>query len=144
MSYTVYLAGEIHSNWRESIIEACEELDILFYTPETDHEASDSIAQKVMGDQGSAFYNDHASAKINAMRNHTSIQNSDIVIVKFGEQYKQWNAAFDAGYAHALGIKLIVIHPEAFTHALKEIDAAASAVVSSETQAVALLKHLLR
>ena len=142
--YTVYLAGEIHSNWREEIIIACKDCDIKFLTPENDHASSDDIGKDVMGDQESDFYNDHVSAKINSMRSHTSIKQADIVVVKFGEKYKQWNAAFDAGYANALDKKLIVIHPEEFIHALKEIDAAASAVVKSESQVVEILKHLVR
>ncbi|MEA2099592.1 MAG: YtoQ family protein [Campylobacterota bacterium] len=142
--YTVYLAGEIHSNWREEIITACKDFDITFLTPEHDHASSDDIGKSVVGEQESDFYNDHISAKINSMRNHTYIKRADIVVVKFGEKYKQWNAAFDAGYANALDKKLIVIHPEEFIHALKEIDGAASAVVESQSQVVDILKHLVR
>jgi len=142
--YTVYLAGEIHSNWREEIIKGCENCEITFLTPEHDHASSDDIGKNVVGEQGSDFYNDHVSAKINSMRNHTYIKQADIVVVKFGEKYKQWNAAFDAGQANALDKKLIVIHPEEFIHALKEIDAAASAVVRSEGQVIDILKHLVR
>ena len=142
--YTVYLAGEIHSNWREEIINGCKDCDITFLTPEHDHASSDDIGRNVVGEQDSDFYNDHVSAKINSMRNHTNIKQADIVVVKFGEKYKQWNAAFDAGYANALDKKLIVIHPEEFIHALKEIDAAASAVVKSESQVIDILNHLIR
>lgn len=142
--YTVYLAGEIHSNWRDEIIIGCKDHDIKFLTPEYDHASSDNIGKAVVGDQGSDFYNDHLSAKINSMRNLTYLKRADIVVVKFGEKYKQWNAAFYAGYANALDKKLIVIHPEEFIHALKEIDAAASAVVKSQSQVVDILKHLIR
>ena len=142
--YTVYLAGEIHSNWREEIIIGCKDYDIKFLRPEYDHASSDDIGKNVVGEQESDFYNDHVSAKINSIRNHTYLKQADIVVVKFGEKYKQWNAAFDAGYANALGKKLIVIHPEEFIHALKEIDAAASAVVKSELQTIEILKHLVR
>ncbi len=142
--YTVYLAGEIHSNWREEIIKGCIDYDIKFLTPEHDHASSDDIGKNVVGEQESIFYNDHVSAKINSIRNHTYIKQADIVVVKFGAKYKQWNAAFDAGYAKALDKKIIVIHPEEFIHALKEIDAAASAVVKSESQVVDILKHLVR
>jgi len=142
--YTVYLAGEIHSNWREEIIKGCDNCEITFLIPEHDHASSDDIGKSVVGEQDSSFYNDHVSAKINSMRNHTYIKQADIVVVKFGEKYKQWNAAFDAGYALALNKKLIVIHPEEFIHALKEIDASASAVVRSEAQVVSILKHLIR
>ena len=142
--YTVYLAGEIHSNWREEIITGCKDCDITFLTPESDHASSDDIGKDVVGEQGSNFYNDNVSAKINSMRNNTYLKRADIVVVKFGEKYKQWNAAFDAGQAAALNKKLIVIHPEEFIHALKEIDAAASAVVKSQSQVVDILKHLVR
>ncbi|SFV68153.1 hypothetical protein MNB_SM-4-1352 [hydrothermal vent metagenome] len=142
--YTVYLAGEIHSNWREEIIMGCKDTDLTFLTPEHDHHSSDHIGTNVLEDQGSNFHNDHISAKINSMRSHTYIKRADIVVVKFGDKYKQWNAAFDAGFATALGKKLIVIHPEEFIHALKEIDAAASAVVKSESQVIEILKHLTR
>lgn len=142
--YTIYLAGEIHSNWREEIIKGCEDSNITFLTPESDHASSDDIGKNVVGEQESNFYNDHVSAKINSMRNLTFLKRADIVVVKFGEKYKQWNAAFDAGQAAALGKKLIVIHPQEFIHALKEIDAAASAVVSSESQVVEILEHLVR
>lgn len=142
--YTVYLAGEIHSQWRDEIIAGFKEHDIKFLTPENDHASSDDIGKNVIGDQKSDFYNDHVSAKINSMRNLTYLKQADIVVVKFGEKYKQWNAAFYAGYAHALDKKLIVIHPQEFIHALKEIDGAASAVVQSESQVIEILKHLLR
>ena len=142
--YTVYLAGEIHSNWREEIITGCKDFDITFLTPENDHESSDDIGKNVHGDQGSDFYNDHISAKINSMRNITYLKRADVVVVKFGEKYKQWNAAYYAGYADALNKNLIVIHPEEFIHALKEIDASASAVVKTESQVVDILEHLTR
>ena len=142
--YTIYLAGEIHSNWREEIMKACTDSSLTFLTPENDHDSSDHIGKNTLEDQESDFYNDHISAKINSMRSHTYIKRADIVVVKFGEKYKQWNAAFDAGFATALGKKLIVIHPDEFTHALKEIDGAASAVVRTESQVVEILKHLIR
>ena len=142
--YRVYLAGEIHSNWREEIIVGCKDCNITFLTPENDHASSDDIGRNVLGEQKSDFYNDHVSAKINSMRNHTYLKQADVVVVKFGEKYKQWNAAFDAGFATALNKKLIVIHPEEFIHALKEIDAAASAEVNSQAQVVDILKHLVR
>ena len=142
--YTIYLAGEIHSNWREEIINGCKDLNITFLTPENDHSSSDDIGKNVIGDQGSDFYNDHVSAKINSMRNLTYLKRADIVVVKFGEKYNQWNAAYYAGYADALNKDLIVIHPQEFIHALKEIDASASAVVENESQVIDILKHLVR
>ena len=142
--YTIYLAGEIHSNWREEIINDCKDLNITFLTPENDHSSSDDIGKNVIRDQGSDFYNDHVSAKINSMRNLTYLKRADIVVVKFGEKYKQWNVAYYAGYADALNKDLIVIHPQEFIRALKEIDASASAIVENESQVVDIFKHLVR
>ena len=67
-----------------------------------------------------------------------------MVIVKFGDKYKQWNAAFDAGYAAALNKSIIIIHNEDHQHALKEVDAAASAVASDQKQVVRILKYVLQ
>ncbi len=143
---SVYLAGEIHSNWRDEIVEQslARGLNIAFYTPEPIHEASDECGAVILGAEEKDFWKDHKSAKINAMRIRTGIERSDIVIVKFGEKYRQWNAAFDAGYASALNKKLIVIHPAEFNHALKEVDAAALAVCDENAQAVDILEYILR
>jgi YtoQ family protein len=143
MEITVYLAGEIHSNWREEIIKGAEEegLPIEFLSPVTDHDASDEVGVRILGGEENPFWKDHKGAKINALRTRTALEMADIVVVKFGEKYRQWNAAFDAGYAAALGTPLIVIHPEEFTHALKEIDGAAQAVAESSAQVVEILKY---
>lgn len=141
----VYLSGEIHSNWREAIEKGCAEkgLTIEFLKPETVHEMSDD-AGDVLGNEEKSFWKDHKSAKINSIRISNGIRNADVVVVKFGEKYRQWNAAFDAGYCAALGKPYIVIHPEEFTHALKEVDAAAKATASNEEQVVEILMYLNR
>jgi YtoQ family protein len=146
MKYNVFLSGEIHSNWREEIIEACEktELSISFSSPETDHDSSDNSGNNIVGQAPTDFFKDHQSAKVNSIRIKTGIRKADIVVVRFGEKYRQWNAAFDAGFATALGKSVIVIHPEEFTHALKEVDASAQAVVQTNAQVVELLKYLCR
>jgi YtoQ family protein len=143
---SVYLAGEIHTNWRDEIVEQSlsRGMNIAFYTPEPLHEASDECGAVILGAEEKDFWKDHKSAKINAIRIRGGIERSDIVVVKFGEKYKQWNAAFDAGYACALNKKLIVIHPEEFNHALKEVDAAALAVCNENAQAVDILEYVLR
>jgi YtoQ family protein len=64
-------------------------------------------------------------------------------VVKFGEKYKQWNAAFDAGFASALNKSMIVIHNDDHQHALKEVDAAASAVAKDQHQVVRILKYII-
>jgi YtoQ family protein len=65
-------------------------------------------------------------------------------VVRFGEKYKQWNAAFDAGYAAALGKPIIVLHPPEHDHALKEVDAAAKAVARDPAQVVQALAYVTR
>lgn len=140
----VYLAGEIHSQWREYIIDASidKKLPIQFFSPITDHPKSDAIGGQVFGGEQKEFWNDHISAKINSIRIQTGIGRADVVVVKFGEKYKQWNAAFDAGYAVAMNIPIIALHPEEFDHALKEIDGHARAVARTESQVVAILEYV--
>ena len=106
----VYLAGEIHSNWREEIIQLCEKekLDVKFTSPITDHEASDNCGVEILGAEEKNFWKDRKGANINSIRTKKSIQDCDVIIVKFGEKFKQWNAAFDAGYATALNKSMIV------------------------------------
>ena len=141
----VYLAGEIHTNWREEIINLCdkEKLDIKFTSPVTDHEASDNCGVEILGEEEKNMWKDRKGANINSIRTKKSIQDSEVVIVKFGEKYKQWNAAFDAGYASALNKSIIVIHNEDHQHALKEVNAAAAAVASDQKQVVRILKYIL-
>ena len=145
MKWKVYLSGEIHSNWRTTIIEKSRDMDlpIDFLAPVTDHEASDSVGVQILGDEEDAFWKDQKAAKINAIRIQKGMDSADIIIVKFGEQYRQWNAAYDAGYARAMGKPYVVIHPKEFTHALKEVDAGAAAVAEHEDQVVEILKYLI-
>ena len=138
----VYLAGEIHSNWREQIVEGTENLNIMFTAPVTDHEASDDCGVKIMGSEELKFWHDQKGAKLNAIRTRKFIEEADIVVVRFGEKYKQWNAAFEAGYAAALGKSIIVMHGTDNQHALKEVDAAALAVVETSNQVVGILEYI--
>ena len=141
----VYLSGEIHTNWRDKIINKCKDLNlnITFYSPVTDHELSDDVGIKILGNEEKKFWHDNKSAKINAIKTRSSIKKSDIVIVRFGEKYKQWNAAFDAGYAAALSKSLIIIQNDEHQHALKEVDAAALAVTKNTDEVVQILKYTL-
>ena len=134
----IYLAGEIHSDWRDEIIQLTRknDLNVNFSSPVTDHDASDNCGVEILGNEETQFWKDNKGAKLNAIRTRKEIENSDIVIVKFGEKYKQWNAAFDAGYAAALNKSLIIIHSDEHQHALKEVDAAALAVVKNNGQVV--------
>ena len=144
MKLKVYLSGEIHSNWREEIMAGAEVLGlpIEFSTPVVTHEASDNVGVDILGAEQNNFWKDHKAAKINAIRIKNGIEHADVVVIKFGDKYRQWNAAFDAGQAAALGKSYIVIHPEEFIHALKEVDAQAMAVAHTDQQVVEMLKYL--
>ena len=139
----VYLSGEIHSDWREQIIDGSKGLDVTFNSPVTDHAASDDCGVAILGEEPSKFWHDHTGAKLNAIRTRKGIEGADVVVVRFGEKYKQWNAAFDAGYATALGKSLIVLHGADHQHALKEVDAAALAVAEEPSQVVEMLRYVL-
>jgi len=144
MKYSIYLSGEIHSDWRERIMTGLKEhcIDTTVYTPITNHEASDEVGVRILGDEDKPFWKDHKAAKINALRTITLIEKSDIVIVRFGDKYKQWNAAFDAGIAIGQGKPIIVMHSPDLTHPLKEIDGAAMAVTETPEQVVEILKYI--
>ena len=143
MELCVYLSGEIPTNWREEIIEKCNQLNlpINFLSPNTNHELSDDVGVKILGEEDNKFWHDHKSAKINSIRTKNAIEQSDIVVVRFGDKYKQWNAAFDAGYAAAMSKSLIVMHSDDNQHALKEIDAMAQAVTSNVDEVVKILNY---
>jgi YtoQ family protein len=145
MAWNVYLAGEIHSDWREQIAAGAEKagLDVAFSGPVTDHGASDDVGVAILGDEGDSFWKDHKGAGVNAIRTQTLIRNADVVVVRFGEKYKQWNAAFDAGFAAALGKPIVTLHPPDHDHALKEIDRAAQATAESPEQVVEILRYVL-
>ena len=145
MNLKVYLSGEIHTNWRDDIIKKCKDLSlqIEFTGPITNHELSDDCGVVILGEESNKFWHDHKSAKINAIRTRTAIEKSDIVIVHFGEKYKQWNAAFDAGFAAALGKPMVILHADNLTHALKEVDAAALAVAKTPDQVVRVLDYAI-
>jgi YtoQ family protein len=145
MNWTVYLSGEIHTDWREQIMQGAKNhgLNIKFTSAVTDHDASDA-AGDLLGENDKQFWRDHQSSKVNSIRTKTLIQNCDIAIIRFGDKYKQWNAAFDAGFASALGKPLIVMHDKSLTHPLKEVDAAALAVAETPEQIVAILSYVIK
>ncbi len=143
--WQLYLSGEIHTNWREEIENMCKlkNLPIICNSPNTIHEDSDDCGVNILGQEQDKFWHDHKGASINAIRNSTLIKNSDIIVVKFGEQYRQWNAAFDAGIAKALDKSIITLHDDKLNHALKEINQAASASCRSVEQVVKILSYLI-
>ncbi|WP_413719136.1 YtoQ family protein [Silicimonas sp. MF1-12-2] len=143
MPLKVYLSGEIHTDWREQIMEGAKTLDVIFTSPVTDHDASDDCGVAILGAEPNKFWHDNKGARVNAIRTRHGIQTADIVVVRFGDKYKQWNAAFDAGMAAGLGKSLIVLSPPEHQHALKEIHAAALAVAEKPGQVVEILRYVL-
>ncbi len=143
--WQVYLSGEIHSDWREQIHAGVEAagLPVDLLSPVTDHDRSDRCGVAILGEEPSAFWQDHKGARVNAIRNRTLMQRADVVVVRFGDKYKQWNAAFDAGCASTLGKPVIILHDPALNHALKEVDGAALAVAETPQQVVKLLAYAI-
>ena len=143
--WRIYLSGEIHTDWREQIIAGANshELPVTFSSPVTHHEASDDCGVAILGPEDVKFWHDHKGAQVNAIRTRTLIDKADVVVVRFGEKYRQWNAAFDAGYASALGKPVIIVHGPEHAHALKEVDAAALAVAETPEQVVKILRYVI-
>ncbi len=144
-SWMVYLSGEIHTDWRDRIQRGADAagLNVRFVSPVTDHAASDDCGLNILGPEDHHFWHDHKSAKINAIRTRTLIEKSDVVVVRFGDKYRQWNAAFDAGVASALGKSIITLHDPELGHALKEVDAVANAVCETPEQVVSILEYVI-
>ncbi|MEM7429949.1 MAG: YtoQ family protein [Pseudomonadota bacterium] len=145
MNWNVYLSGEIHTDWRNEIEEAVRAagLPVSFAAPVTNHPASDDCGVAILGAEQNKFWHDNKGANVNAIRTRTMIEKADVVVVRFGEKYKQWNAAFDAGYAAALGKALIIMHGPDHQHALKEVDAAALAVTETPAQVADILRYVI-
>lgn len=144
MSFKVYLSGEIHTDWRQQIIDGCQslDLDVQFSSPVTNHEASDA-AGDLLEPSADGYWRDHKSAKVNAIRIRTLIENCDMAVIRFGNQYKQWNAAFDAGYCAALRKPYVTLHDTDIVHALKEVDAAAQAWAQNTEQVIRLIHYTI-
>lgn len=144
-TWRVYLSGEIHSDWREQIESASSDagLPVTFSGPVTDHAASDDAGTGTLGPEGDKFWADHTGAGVNSIRTQTLIRDADVVVVRFGEKYRQWNAAFDAGYAAALGKPIVTLHDGDLDHALKEVDRAAAGTAREAGQVVDVLRYVI-
>jgi YtoQ family protein len=145
MNWNIYLSGEIHSDWRERIASgiAQADLSVSLFSANTDHASSDDCGEHILGAEDNAFWKDNKAAKINSIRIRSLIEKADIVVVRFGDRYKQWNAAFDAGYAAALGKPIITLHDPDLNHPLKEVDAAALAVAQTPEQVVSIISYTI-
>ncbi|MDX1594948.1 MAG: YtoQ family protein [Gammaproteobacteria bacterium] len=143
MPFVVYLSGEIHTDWREAIATGAraQGLDVEFTSAVTDHAASDAAGDP-LGEESDPFWRDHKSAKVNAIRTRTLIEQCDLAVVRFGDKYRQWNAAFDAGYCAALGKPYVTLHDRELVHALKEVDGAAMAWATDPDQVVEILRYV--
>lgn len=144
-TWKIYLSGEIHTDWRDLIETGAKAagLPVEFTGPITNHGYSDDCGVTILGSENDSFWKDHKGAKVNAIRTRTLIEKADVVVVRFGDKYKQWNAAFDAGFAAALNKPLIVMHDASLIHPLKEVDGAALAVAENADQIVQLLRYVI-
>lgn len=144
MRLTVYLAGEIHSSWREEIKKKSLALNLPvdFVGPMENHDRSDNIGEEILGEQPNAIFKDAAASSFNNLRTSVLMEKSDLVIALFGEQYKQWNTAMDASAALANHKPLIVIRPEKLHHPLKELSQKANATVETCDQAIKALSYI--
>ena len=143
--WTVYLSGEIHTDWRERIVSAVKSMNLPvdFVGPVTVHEDSDDCGAVIMGEEDKPFWRDNKGARLNAIRTRTLLDRADIVVVRFGEKYRQWNAAFDAGYTAAIGTPLITLRDDSLTHPMKEVDAAALATCTEPEQVAEILSYVI-
>jgi len=144
-TWNVYLSGEIHSDWRQRIADGVRDagLPAELLAPVTDHAASDDVGAEILGEEDEQFWRDHKGAGVNAVRTQTLLRRADVVVVRFGDKYRQWNAAFEAGYAAALGKPIVTLHDADLTHALKEVDRAAMAVAETPEQVVEVLRYAI-
>ena len=142
--WQIYLSGEIHTDWRDQIIQGTEKLGlpVQFSSAVTNHDASDA-AGDLLGEESNKFWRDHKSAKVNSIRIKNQIEQADLVVIRFGDKYKQWNAAFDAGYCAALGTPYITLHDDSLIHPLKEVDASAMAWAQDTNQVVEIIRYLI-
>jgi YtoQ family protein len=141
--WVIYLSGEIHSNWRQQIEQSCHSLPVIFTSPVTDHADSDAAGDH-LGHNEDSFWRDHQSSKINAIRTQTLIKNCDLAIIRFGDEYKQWNAAFDAGYCAALTKPYITLHADHIVHPLKEVDAMAFAWAKTPNDVIKIIEYVVK
>jgi len=144
MTWNVYLSGEIHTDWRQQITDGAKALSlpVVFTSAVTNHEASDA-AGDLLGPESDNFWRDHKSSKVNSIRTRTLLGRCDIAVIRFGEKYKQWNAAFDAGYCAARGKPYITLHDADIIHPLKEVDASAMAWAKTPSQVLEILKYVI-
>jgi YtoQ family protein len=143
---TIYLAGEIHSDWRDRLRDHIAALaisaDITYVGPQDDHDRSDDVGEDILGEQPGARYRDLMGGKINHLRRRVQLNRADVVVAYFGPQYKQWNTAADAGAAAAMDLPVILVRDAQHTHALKDLDAFADITVETLEQAARVIAYI--
>lgn len=146
MELIIYLAGEIHSDWRDELQAKAKEkaLPLQFVGPQTDHALSDDIGEIILGKQPGNLYKDAAASSINNFRTAVLMEKADAVIALFGEKYRQWNTAMDAATAIEKGKPLIIVRPESLIHPLKELSGKANVTVETVEQAVQALEYVFQ
>lgn len=146
MNYIVYLAGQIHDNWREDLMKMVEErgLPFSFVSPQTDHDISDNIGEEILGEQPNNYFKDDAASDINNFRTQVLMNKADIVVANFGDKYKQWNTAMDATTAINTGKPLIIVRPKSLIHSLKELSNKANVTVETLDQVLDIFDYLIK
>lgn len=146
MELVVYLAGQIHDNWREEFKQKAKEknLPLTFVSPQTDHDLSDDIGEHVLGKQPNNLFKDDAASSINNLRTEVLMNKADVVVALFGEKYKQWNTAMDASAAITMGKPTIIIRPDSLIHPLKELSNKANVTVETVEQAIEVLGYIYK
>lgn len=144
MKLTVYLAGQIHDDWRQEVEQKAKEknLPLTFVGPQTNHERSDNVGEDILGKQPGNIFKDDAASSINNLRTQILMQKSDIVIALFGETYKQWNTAMDISAAITMNKPTIIIRPESLVHPLKELSNKANVTVETIDQALDVIAYI--
>lgn len=144
MKLIVYLAGQIHDDWRNEVAQKAKakNLPLEFVGPQTTHDLSDNIGEEIQGKQPSNLYKDDAASDINNFRTQVLMKKADIVIALFGEKYKQWNTAMDASTAIAMNKPTIIIRPESLIHPLKELSNKANVTVETVDQAIDVIGYI--
>ena len=89
------MSGEIHSDWREKIASGIKtkKLPVTLTSPNTSHEDSDDCGAIILGMEEERKNWDKIGASMNGIRTSTLLRQADVVVVRFGEKYRQWNAA---------------------------------------------------
>jgi len=120
------------------------EIDVEFVGPQDEHDLSDGIGEQILGEQESARWKDEVASQVNNLRTRVLMSRSDAVVAQFGEKFRQWNAAMDAGIAIALGKPLIIVRDPSLHHALKELSQRAQMTVDRPEQVLDALEYVLR